>query len=125
MINMLNTLIVKASTFGPQALATLPENGLTQFGFKLAGIAGSVPVPFGASGFDQDVKDELNPVILGFVYIMYALTLVFVILGIMKARSEDKQAAMWYLILAAIIGIAGLVVRNIFEKVADETQIDF
>ena len=119
--NLLVPTFVKFQTFSASALSLLPQNNLTEIGLSFAS-----RVPLGTTaGFDSDVRDEMNPVILGFVYIMYALTLVFVILGIMKARSEDKQAAMWYLILAAIIGIAGLVVKNIFEKVADETQIDF
>jgi|GEM_PF-5496466 len=120
MTNLLTLGFVKFTMLSEQMLAIIPQNSLTQTGFNLLG-----RIPLGATGFDEDVKEQLNPVILGFVYIMYALTLVFVILGIMKARSEDKQAAMWYLILAAIIGIAGIVVKNIFEKVAEETEIDF
>ena len=122
MITSLATLgFLKFMTASEAALAILPENGLTAFGLGLV----TNPHFAAASGFDADVKDELNPVIKGFVYIMYALTLVFVILGIMKARSEDKASAMWYMILAALIGIMGLVVRNVFSKVATETQINF
>jgi len=116
MLHILNTLIVKSSTMSDSFIAMIPDNAFTNLGLTL------VPI---AATFDTDVKTQINPVIKGFVYIMYALTLVFVILGIMKARSEDKQAAMWYLILAAIIGIAGLVVKNIFKKVVNDTQIDF
>lgn len=110
----------KFMTASEAALALIPKNNLTEFGLNLV-----TNISFGSTSFDSDVKDELNPVIKGFVYIMYALTLVFVILGIMKARSEDKASAMWYMILAALIGIMGLVVKNIFSKVVTETQIDF